>query len=286
MKPIIILGTGRCGSSIFQQMLSRHPNLAWLSSCLNLWPQKLIYNRILMRSLELPFLESIFRKRFQASECNLFWEFYIKGFRQPFRDLTRADVTIKKKHDIIAAMSGLTTEKRNRLLLKITGWPRLGFLSEVFEDAKFIHIIRDGRAVANSIINVHWWWGWKGPQNWRLGTLPEKFYKEWQNYDFSFIVLAAIYWKTLMDAVEEGKKQLNIDNLLEIKYEDLCSQPIDIFRQVTSFCDLEWSDYFIKRLGTYKLQNKNDNYKADLTNHQQCMLNEVLGQYLKRYGYL
>ncbi len=40
-------------------------------------------------------------------------------------------------------MSEITTEKRDRLLLKITGCPRIGFLSEIFEDMRFIYVVRD-----------------------------------------------------------------------------------------------------------------------------------------------
>src|SRR3712207_7426845 len=44
-------------------------------------------------------------------------------------------------------------------------------LSEIFKDAKFIHLMRDGRAVANSLLHVYFWSGWKGPGNWGWGQL-------------------------------------------------------------------------------------------------------------------
>jgi hypothetical protein len=37
-------------------------------------------------------------------------------------------------------MSEITTEKRDRLLLKISGWPKIGILFEIFEGAKFVHV--------------------------------------------------------------------------------------------------------------------------------------------------
>jgi hypothetical protein len=93
------------------------------------------------------------------------------GFRRPCRDLLPQDVTLKKKEAIQNVVAQMLTRKRNRLVVKITGWPRIGFLKEIFPDAKFIHILRDGRAVANSYINVPFWWGWRGLANWRWGPL-------------------------------------------------------------------------------------------------------------------
>ena len=84
------------------------------------------------------------------------------GFSEPCRDLVRTDVTTRVKRQVRAAMGMMLTHKRNRLLLKITGWPRLGFLNEMLEDAKFIHLVRDGRAVASSL-HVDFWRGWYGP---------------------------------------------------------------------------------------------------------------------------
>lgn len=72
-------------------------------------------------------------------------------------------MTVEIKRKLPVVLSKTLTKKRNRLLFKITGWPRVGFLHEIFEDAKFIHLIRDGRAVAYSLLQQPWWEGWRGP---------------------------------------------------------------------------------------------------------------------------
>jgi hypothetical protein len=79
-----------------------------------------------------------------------FWEHHRKGLSVPYRDLLASDVTERTKRRVRAAVSELTTEQNDRLLLKITGWPRIGFLAEIFEGAKIVHVVRDGRAVINS----------------------------------------------------------------------------------------------------------------------------------------
>jgi hypothetical protein len=57
-------------------------------------------------------------------------------------------------------------------LHKFTGWPRTGFIRAVFPDARFIHIVRDGRAVVASEIRTSWWGGYLGPEHLGVGPLP------------------------------------------------------------------------------------------------------------------
>ena len=40
-KPIFIIGTGRCGSTIFYEIFSYHPNISWSSGALDIFPKKI-----------------------------------------------------------------------------------------------------------------------------------------------------------------------------------------------------------------------------------------------------
>lgn len=285
--PIIVTGTGRCGSTIFHHLLSKHPDLAWLPGALcRKFPQRPELQNLFNRGLDYPVVGKIMEEKIEPGECYPFWEYHAKGFSAPYRDLVASDVTEKTKRRVRAVMSKITTENRDRLLLKITGWPRIGFLSEIFEDAKFIHVVRDGRAVVNSQLDTYFWNGWKGPENWTWGDLSSAQKEEWERYGQSFVVLAAIQWKILMDAMESAKTSLREDNFLELRYEDLCSDPLDTFRTVTEFCGLKWSAEFERKIGKSELKNTNDKFKRDLTASQQGDLEEVLGDYLRRYDYL
>ena len=53
--------------------------------------------------------------------------------------------------------------------------------------------------------------------------------------------------KILMDAMESAKTSRIKDTFLELKYEDLCSDPLDTFMTVTEFCELTWTAEFEKR---------------------------------------
>ena len=285
--PIIIVGAGRTGTTVFHQMLAEHPHLAWLPGRISpTFPDKSELSRLVMKGLDFPLLGELLKRRIKPVESYPFWEHHCKGFSAPYRDLLAADVTDRTKKHVPRTMAKILTEKRDRLLLKITGWPRIGFLSEVFEDARFIHVMRDGRAVANSMLNVYFWRGWKGPQNWGWGQLSPAQEKEWNEYEQSFVVLAAIQWKILMDAMEKAKSTFSSEKFLEVRYENLCSDPVGQFQKVTQFCELEWTGSFERQMRKYQPRNTNDKFKDYLTAKQQSDLEEVLRDYLMRYGYL
>ena len=74
--------------------------------------------------------------------------------------------------------------------------------------AEVLEGIRDGRAVANSWLQMGWWDGYHGPEHWFLGQLPEPYARLWEESGRSFFVLAALGWKMLIEAAEQARTQL------------------------------------------------------------------------------
>jgi hypothetical protein len=238
-----------------------------------------------MHALDIPVLKSFLYGRIHPGECYPFWFHYYPGFKESFRDLTAEDVTPSVASGLTATLEKIPTSKRHRLLLKITGWPRVGFLKTLFPDARFIHIVRDGRAVVNSMLQVRWWWGWRGPENWRWGPLTDEQYEEWKSHNFSFVALAAIEWKLLMEAYEKACHSLDTEHLFNLRYEDLCTDPMSEFRKVIDFCDLTWCRSFERVVQKTRLVNTNYKWKQDLNGDQQKMVNEILEPWLNKLGY-
>ena len=284
-KPIFIIGSGRSGSTVFHEILCEHPNAYWLSNLSSVFPKSPFLNKMLMLTMDIPIINNSIKSRIKPSESWNFWKCYTKSFVDPVRDIFGSDVTNKEKIQLKKALTEFSTRRRNRFIGKIVGWPRADYLHEIFKDAKFIHIIRDGRAVVNSIVHVDWWQGWKGHQNWQRPTLTEAQLEEWENYNKSFIALAAIEWKILISAHEKIKQSLNSDSLLEIKYEDLCSRPSNILKETIDFCELDWSKKIDKKLKRVNLNSANDKYKSDLTKVQIEILENILHKYLIKYDY-
>ncbi len=285
-KPIFIVGTGRCGSTAFHQLLALHPQLMWLSGFAEEFPRKPALNRWAVTAVGNPLIRRIFRRRIKPGENYGFWYKHAYGFAEPGRDLLRTDVTPRVRKQVRAAIEPMLTAQRDRLLVKLTGWSRIGFLNEIFEDAKFIHIVRDGRAVANSLLHVNsWQWrGWYGPYSWRYGPLSPDDQAAWEASNRSFIALAGLQWKIHTRAIEAARREVDPARFLEVRYEPFCDQPWETCRRVLEFAELRPSSAFERQVKASPIKDT-DRWAKDLSVEQQAMLTRLLREDLARYGY-
>lgn len=267
------------------QTFSNHPHVAWLSQWCRKYPGRPQLNRLAMRALDLPLPERYIKKVIYPGEQYPFWDYYYSGFSEPCRDLYKEDVMPATKLNIRRVFDNMLTPKRHRLLIKITGWPRVDFLKEIFPDAKFLHVYRDGRAVVNSWLQVKWWSGWGGPDHWRWGELTPEQREKWHKHDKSFVVLAAIGWEILMAAFSKAKQSIPPDDFMEIRYEDLCGDRTKHFRRAAEFAELEWSREFEAVVDRSLLESANNKWQRDLSDVQQRMLCAALHDTLQQYGY-
>jgi len=284
-QPIFVVGAGRSGSSLFHQMFTEHPRVAWMSVLCDGHPDRLAKHRALMRAIDFPVMGTVLKRRWESAECYGFWDHFFRGFSQPCRDLRADDATPRAKARLQRAVAGLVTPRRSRLLVKVTGWPRVAFLQAVFPDARFIHVYRDGRAVANSLLQVDFWRGWQGPEQWRWGPLDDDLRREWEAHDRSFVALAGIQWKILMRAAEAAKRAVPDGHFIDVRYEEFAKHPAETFREITDFCKLERDAGFERALSRYPVESANYKWKQDLDAAQQAVLLAVLGEELGRYGY-
>jgi hypothetical protein len=98
----------------------------------------------------------------------------------------------------------------------------IGQLRTLYPDAKFIHLARDGRAVASSVMPLNW-----GPNT---------------------ITTAAKWWKQRVGKGLAAEKEFPAD-VLRVKYEDVVLQPEAALRRICNFCGLEYSPAMVAGKG-------------------------------------
>jgi hypothetical protein len=286
-RPIFITGLGRSGTTIIHTLLSKHPNANWLSLLVAKFPDRLYLNRWLMWTLDIPLLNIYLKWRFVPLENYPFWDHYYGGFGYPGRDLYESDVDNTTAKGIRRAFSQLVTGKRNRLLIKITGAPRISFLHAIFPDAKFIHVTRDGRAVAASRMKAPFWTGWKGWREFSLwpDRMPVHYEREWERHQHSFVALAGIEWKAHIDQMREVRRDYPHINIMEVRYESFCADPLNQMQEVARFCELDWNAKFENQMKQEYVSSENSKWQNQFTPEQRAILEDVLRERLIEQGY-
>lgn len=204
MPPIpFIVGADRSGTTLLQAMLDAHPDLAippetyWLPEVVGVCEESRVPHAAFVR-----FVEQQPRWPLFGLESKDLQEVVFAV--QPF-DLTAA---MRAVYQLYAHRAGKTRwgDKTPRYLI------HLPMLVHLFPEAHFIHIVRDGRDQALSIMAAPW-----GPS-----TLPHAA-QRWRN---------ELQWARWTSG--------RVPHYLEIRYEDLVSSPEDILRRICHFIDLPW----------------------------------------------
>ena len=302
MTLAVVAGTGRCGSTLVQELLCRHPAIGFISGLDDKLPKLNStgrWNGPLYRAgpPRPPGMTSLRhsrrllekgRLRIAPSEAYRLLDRHVTaGFARPARDLLGSDLTPVTARRLRAFFDARIRGQRCDLLLQhVTGWPRTGFLRGAYPDLKVVNVVRDGRAVVNSWLQMGWWDGWQGPSNWYLGPLPAQLHAEWTASGRSFPVLAALGWKMLMGAYANACTTHPPGQWLDLRYEDLIADPRKELMRTLEFLGLDWSPAFEKGFGRHALHGgRGDAYRSELTPLQIGEVEAVLRESLMEWGY-
>lgn len=140
----------------------------------------------------------------------------------------------------------------------------LPVLAEIFPDAQFIHIVRDGRDVALSNRKTHF-----GNKN---------------------LYLQALDWKANLSLIDEFLKSLLKDRYTEIKYEEFITNPVPVFLHLIEFLGIEdkYCD-LLSFIGKHVQDDLRDDncfkWKKKLSKRQVKAFEKLTGDMLRKYEY-
>jgi hypothetical protein len=284
-KPIFIIGSGRSGTTVFYNYLSTHPELCWISNYSDRFVD-LKYIPLLHKILDLPLLGTLAKKniitgskkryKIRPEEGQRIYHEYC-GFKHETKTTEKDfDFIKEKKLKELIKRHCLLTGKKRFINKQTANNQRIRLINKMFDNAFYIHIMRDGRAVAYSLLNVKWWvdtdiwWLGKKVSDWNINGKPP-------------IELCALHWMREVKEILEQKIYFE-ERYLEIKYEDFVKDVVGTINRVTEFCELRKSTKFVNALPKV-LKNRNYKWKKGINENDRIILNNTLKTFLEKTGY-
>jgi len=213
IRPVFIIGCGRSGTTVLGHVLGKHPSLAFLNEPRDIWlyePRTDIWSA---------------RARVRGGRLRLVGADVEPAAAAKIRRAFAAEVRLQRAERLV--------EK-----LPINAF-RVGYLAGMFPDALFVHLIRNGLDVAASIARQAehaQWFGCEG-YKWRLLADCAR-----ERGEVGLVGLCAdgfrrglLEWRLSMSAALDDLAKLSTERQLEIRYERLVEQPVEVCQRLEAF---------------------------------------------------
>jgi omega-hydroxy-beta-dihydromenaquinone-9 sulfotransferase len=268
IKPILIIGAPGSGTTLLHQTLCSHRDVAYITH--NMLRAGILRHGRLVgdRRRALLMLQNLIH-RDPASNNPLGDALWIKYFGD-YNYMTEKDYSeemadyFRKKVLQVQNLWG-----RPRFVDKtLVNCFRVRLLNSIFPDAKFIHTIRDGRAVAFSILN-------------KIDIAGDRF----ALFDVGFKDILGDKYKpdrselynyglAWAEFVRKGREANAVaqNRYYEVRYEKLVTEPYDELRNIVDFCELDWYSEFEEKIPP--TQNMNEKWKQKASKEQRIDLEE------------
>lgn len=277
-KPIIIIGSGRSGTTIMSEIIFQHEQLAWHSN----WQEIIVFTPLIN------LLRGVFNNRlwrikkfykyvgvskntrqknqskidlilFNPIERYNFWE-YITGKRIDFSRgfLMNEKATPDEVKRIRSFLNKqVKYQGRERLIMKFTGPARLEYLNSIFPDALIVNVVREPVATVRSWLEVGFWQRMGIDKLWWRGayTPDEIAYSE--TIKDKPALITALQYKKLMETTQEEIKKLGL-NVYECRYEDFVKDPKTFIYTMMEFMQLPPSKNVDAYLENMIVDNRNE----------------------------
>ena len=269
IKPILIIGAPGSGTTLLYQTLCSHRDLAYIDH--NMLRAGLRKHGKLVgdRRKSLYILHNIIHRDPASTlphEADAFWMTYFKDY---YNYMAENDYTeemaayFRKKVLQVQNLWG-----RPRFVNKnLQNSFRVRLLNLIFPDAKFIHIIRDGRAVAFSLLNKKA----DGATSPILLVGFKDILRDKYHLNRSELYNYGLAWKEYVTKARETTA-IAKGRYYEVRYEKLVREPYNELRNIIDFCELDWYSKFEEKIPA--TQNMNEKWKQKASKEQRIDLDE------------
>lgn len=264
LAPVLILGHGNSGTSILSRLLRNYLRVSFgtesqfiVRFANNLRSYGDLQNDTNLRHL----IQDISRERW-FQRCHKKWGFEVDCDAvfddvqtRTYRGVLDAVFLQLARHNDMAPRWGDKTPEYTT---------QLDVIGPLFPDAKYIHLVRDGRDVALSLMGRFW-----GPRN---------------------IYTAACDWKNSVDAVDAFAATCAPGQFMTVTYEQLLTDPVSVFREFVTFLEIDDPDGSLDALIAERLpldlkRDNFDKWRSRLSPSQCRLFERVAGDVLKRHGF-
>jgi omega-hydroxy-beta-dihydromenaquinone-9 sulfotransferase len=296
-RVVFLVGPARSGTSLLYKALCLHPDVTYISNWVRRFPAL----------PELAVLDRLADSAPAAARRAVWFggggNAYVYGAGRPlfarlfpmpvegepvFRhcDITDApggvdDTRTPDLYRLRRTFARITRAGGGHVLLnkRIANNVRIPLLREAFPEARFVQLVRDGRAVAYSLSRVDWWldslaWWYAGtPRQW-----AERGGEPWE--------MCARNWVEELRAIEHGLGHVPPDRRYDLRYEDFIEWPRQTLLDVAEFCGLSPNRSWLRELDMLRFPNRNERWPHELGADVLERVTAIQHDLLMRYGYL
>ncbi len=298
-KPVFFVGMPRSGTTVIFEVFAARRDVAWFSQHAERapWlPQVALLSR--MADISPAMRRSVGRTdqvrswlekaRIGPNEAYAVWE-RCCGKRFLYDYLLGATATDEERDCLRRVVSQtLRFHGKPRFAAKITGPGRIGYLRSIFPDARFIHVVRDGRAVVRSLLRVYFWkdtWRMNEPA-WQNG-LTETDLAAWAKAGRSPLALAAVQWSRVTQSIREEAASVAPGAYAEIRYEDFVKAPGETLNRIAEAAEMPPSpeaEAFLER--RVHLRDMNYQWQTTFTPEEIETATGLMKAELEAFGYV
>jgi hypothetical protein len=289
---VFLVGAGRSGTTLLYKLLCMHPDVAYISNYENrlAWFPDGVAARVVQRRVEhklrawfnkggnayftdRPLLKKAFPTPHEGESVFEACGVPLYPARGELPD-ERTARRLRQRFDRIRRRAG----GRTFLSKRTANNRRIEYLCAIFPDARFVHLVRDGREVARSLASVAWW---DRHRVWWDGRTA----LEMQNAGEERLAICARNWVRELEEVRAQLASVAPSRVMELRYEALLQDPIGQLEGTLAFLGLERLDCFRTAIRSLNLRTVPPGWKSKLDPKQlDCVLRETR-PLLRELGY-